>query len=63
MSRECKQARNTVVLFTVMLAVLIILLSSCGSTKQLKEKPVKECCKKTAQAVYEYEGLTIDDIE
>jgi len=59
MSKECTQARNVVVLSTVMLAVLIMLLSSCGSTKQLEEKPVKECCKKTAQAVYEYEGLIV----
>ena len=37
----------------------IAFLSSCGSTKQIQE-PVKECCEKTAQAVYEYEGLVVD---
>ena len=63
MSKECTQARNVVLSTIILLTLLIVLLSSCGSTKQLKEKPVKECCKKTAQAVYEYEGLTIDDIE
>ena len=35
--------------------LLIILLSSCGSTNK-----VKKCCAKTAQEVYEYEGLTIE---
>ena len=39
---------------------LIVFLSSCGSTKQIQEKPIKDCCKKTAQKVYEYEGWTID---
>jgi len=59
MSKECTQARNVVVLSALILATLIVLLSSCGSTKQLEEKPVKECCIKTAQAVYEYEGLIV----
>jgi hypothetical protein len=59
MSKECTKARNVVVLTFIMLAAIIVLLSSCGSTKQLEEKPVKECCKKTAQAVYEYEGLIV----
>ena len=39
---------------------LIIFLSSCGNSKQIKEKEMKDCCKKTAQEVYEYEGWTID---
>ena len=34
---------------------LIILLSSCGSTNK-----VKKCCQKTAQEVYEYEGLIVN---
>tara|TARA_Y100000593_G_scaffold90438_1_gene176849 strand:+ start:140 stop:415 length:276 start_codon:yes stop_codon:yes gene_type:complete len=32
----------------------IVILSSCATTK------VKDCCKKTAQEVYEYEGLTMN---
>tara|TARA_R110002012_G_scaffold286355_1_gene477897 strand:- start:744 stop:914 length:171 start_codon:yes stop_codon:yes gene_type:complete len=40
--------------------VFAVAFSSCGSTKKLKEKPIKECCKKTAQAVYEYEGLIVE---
>jgi len=59
MSKECTQARNAVLSTIILLTLLIVLLSSCGSTKQLKEKPLKECCKKTAQAVYEYEGLIV----
>ena len=59
MSKECTQARNMVLSTIILLTLLIVLLSSCGSTKQLKEKPIKECCKKTAQAVYEYEGLIV----
>ena len=59
MSKECTQARNAVLSTIILLTLLIVLLSSCGSTKQLKEKPIKECCKKTAQAVYEYEGLIV----
>ena len=42
--------------------IIIATLSSCGSTKQIQE-PVKECCKKTAQAVYEYEGWVVSDCE
>ena len=59
MSKECTQARNAVLSTIILLTLLIVLLSSCGSTKQLEEKPLKECCKKTAQAVYEYEGLIV----
>ena len=59
MSKECTQARNVVLSTIILLTLLIVLLSSCGSTKQLKEKPLKECCIKTAQAVYEYEGLIV----
>ena len=32
MSKECKQARNTVVVTTIILATMIMILSSCGST-------------------------------
>ena len=40
----------------IMLGILlIILLSSCGSTNKLKK-----CCQKTVQEVYEYEGLIIE---
>ena len=35
--------------------ITIVFLSSCGNTKEMKD-----CCKKTAQEVYEYEGWTID---
>ena len=35
---------------------LIVFLSSCGSTNK-----VKKCCAKTAQEVYEYEGLIIKE--
>jgi len=59
MSKECTQARNVVLSTIILLTLLIVLLSSCGSTKQLEEKPIKECCEKTAQAVYEYEGLIV----
>ena len=56
MSKECTQARNVVLSTIILLTLLIVLLSSCGSTKQLEEKPMKKCCEKTAQAVYDYEG-------
>ena len=57
MSKECKKARNIVMSAITILAMLIIVMSmsSCGGTKEMKP-----CCKKTAQAVYEYEGWTID---
>tara|TARA_Y100001970_G_scaffold217409_1_gene266301 strand:- start:328 stop:510 length:183 start_codon:yes stop_codon:yes gene_type:complete len=34
---------------------LMVFLSSCGSTKEMKK-----CCKQTVQEVYEYEGLVMD---
>ena len=46
--------RNAAELIMVVLTT-IILLSSCGSTQEMKE-----CCKKTAQEVYEYEELVMD---
>ena len=57
MSKECKKARNVVSGTIVILTIIVILLSmsSCGSTNK-----VKKCCAKTAQEVYEYEGLTIE---
>ena len=39
----------------IIISIFIIAFSSCGSTKEMKE-----CCKKTAQEVYEYEGLVVD---
>ena len=39
----------------VLTIFLIVFLSSCGNTKEMKK-----CCKQTAQEVYEYEGWTID---
>ena len=35
--------------------IATILLSSCGSAKEMKK-----CCKQTVQEVYEYEGLTVE---
>ena len=32
MSKECKTARNTVITTIIILATMIMLLSSCGST-------------------------------
>ena len=57
MSKECKTARNVVVSAIMILAALVLVMSmsSCGSSNE-----VKKCCKKTAQEVYEYEGLTIE---
>ncbi len=46
MSKECTQARNVVLSTIILLTLLIVLLSSCGSTEQLKEKPVEKCCEK-----------------
>tara|TARA_Y100001973_G_scaffold8207_1_gene11284 strand:- start:541 stop:723 length:183 start_codon:yes stop_codon:yes gene_type:complete len=34
---------------------LMIFLSSCGGTKEMKK-----CCKQTVQEVYEYEGIVMD---
>ena len=56
MSKECTQARNVVLSAIIILTLLIMLMSSCGSTKQLQEEPLKKCCEKTVQAVYEHEG-------
>ena len=39
----------------IILGILLIILSSCGSTNK-----IKKCCQKTAQEVYEYEGLIVD---
>ena len=44
----------------IVITVFIVCFSSCGNTKQIQEEPMKDCCKKTAQEVYEYEGWTID---
>ena len=43
----------------IVTTVFIVCFSSCTSTKQIQE-PMKECCEKTAQAIYEYEGLVVD---
>ena len=37
----------------IIIIIGIVVLSSCATTKV-----DKECCKKTAQEVYKYEGLT-----
>ena len=60
MSKECETARNMVVSAMVILAILIIIMSSCGSVNQCGEKRLKKCCEKTVQAVYEYEGLIVE---
>ena len=36
----------------------VVFMSSCGSTEEMKD-----CCKKTVQEVYEYEGLVVVDCE
>ena len=57
MSTECKKARNMVMSAIMILLVLITIMSmsSCGSTGEMKK-----CCKKTSQAVYEYEGWIVE---
>ena len=55
MSKECKQARNTVVITVIIVLGLLLFCSSCGSSNE-----IKKCCKNTVQEVYEYEGLTIE---
>ena len=55
MSKEDKKARNIVIGTWILLVLAMLLLtSSCGSSKQMKK-----CCEKTAQEVYEYEGLMV----
>ena len=52
--------------YTIFIVVLT-LISGCGSDFQLHgvfaDKELKKCCEKTVQAVYDYEGLTVDDVE
>ena len=62
MSKGDKRARNMVVSAMVILTILIVIMSmsSCGSVNRCGEKKLKKCCKKTAQAVYEYEGLIVE---
>ena len=55
MSKECKQARNAVLIPLIILISMLIFCSSCGSSNE-----IKKCCKNTVQEVYEYEGLTIE---
>ena len=47
----------------IIISIFILAFSSCTTTKQIQEKPMKDCCKKTVQAVYEYEGLVMDNCE
>ena len=47
----------------IVITVFIVCFSSCSNTKQTQEEPMKECCKKTVQAVYEYEGWVVSDCE
>ena len=47
----------------IVATVFIICFSSCSNTKKIQEEPMKECCKKTVQAVYEYEGWVVSDCE
>ena len=54
--------RNVAELIIVSL-ILLVFLTSCGTAKKIQEEPMKECCKKTAQAVYEYEGWVVSDCE
>ncbi len=55
-----KIIENSVAEIIIISVFLIVFLSSCSCTKQIQEKPMKDCCKKTAQEVYEYEGLVVD---
>jgi len=36
----------------------VVFMSSCGSTEEMKD-----CCKKTVQEVYEYEGLVVSQAD
>tara|TARA_R100001510_G_C7520744_1_gene116362 strand:- start:413 stop:610 length:198 start_codon:yes stop_codon:yes gene_type:complete len=53
------------------ITAILLTLVGCGSSNYLpcpaysqnQEQSMKECCKKTAQAVYEYEGLVVSDCE
>ena len=51
----------------LIIALTAITLVGCGSDFQLHgvfaDKELKKCCEKTVQAVYDYEGLTVDDVE
>ena len=42
------------------LTIIMFLTSGCSSTKSCYNKKLKKCCEKTAQAVYDHEGLTIE---
>ena len=46
--------------YTILVVVIMLLVSGCSSTKNCYNKKLKKCCEKTAQAVYDHEGLTIE---
>ena len=62
-----KLATFLLVYYYTIFIVVLTLISGCGSDFQLRgafgDKELKKCCEKTVQAVYDYEGLTIDDVE
>ena len=62
-----KLATFLLVYYYTIFIVVLTLISGCGSDFQLHgifgDKELKKCCEKTVQAVYDYEGLTIDDVE
>ena len=62
-----KLATFLLVYYYTIFIVVLTLISGCGSDFQLHgvfgDKELKKCCEKTVQAVYDYEGLTVDDIE
>ena len=62
-----KLATFLLVYYYTIFIVVLTLISGCGSDFQLHgvfgDKKLKKCCEKTVQAVYDYEGLTIDDVE
>ena len=62
-----KLATFLLVYYYTIFIVVLTLISGCGSDFQLRgvfsDKGLKKCCEKTVQAVYDYEGLTVDDVE
>ena len=62
-----KLATFLLVYYYTIFIVVLTLISGCGSDFQLHgvfaDKELKKCCEKTVQAVYDYEGLTVDDVE
>ena len=62
-----KLSAFVLVYYYTILIVVITLISGGGNNFQLHgifaDKELKKCCEKTVHAVYDYEGLTVDDVE